>query len=124
MVHTLLYKTFFNKKYPIWFGSMLKDFIRKKLCCSNKLLPKLITINILYYVQSENFNPNSIIIINYIFNIQNSIKTNLDYFGIFLTVKNLVHPFRFIEGKEIVDCFAHYFSSVYENQVTSTINTH
>lgn len=30
----------------------------------------------------------------------------------------------FIGGKDIVDCFAYYFSSVYENQVYSTLNTH
>jgi len=30
----------------------------------------------------------------------------------------------FTGGKDIVDCFAYYFSTVCENQVSSTMNTH
>lgn len=30
----------------------------------------------------------------------------------------------FTRGKDTIDYFAHYFSSVHENQVTSTTNTH
>jgi len=33
MVHTLLYKTFFNNKYLMWFSSMMEDLIYKKKNC-------------------------------------------------------------------------------------------
>lgn len=94
MVYTLIYKTFFNNKYSIWFSSMLKDlFYKKKIA---HILFKQTTFQINYNKFSLlgakcKFHPNSTIIIIFL-TFKILLKQILNYFRNSLTLKHRVHP--------------------------------
>jgi len=113
---------------------MLKDLIFKKKI-AHKLFKKItsqINYNKFSLLRAKCKSQSKIDYNIYIFNMQNSIKTNPKLFWKFFNHKKMCSTLPntmvydndlFVGGSDIVDCFAHYFSSVYENQVSSTQKT-
>jgi len=98
--------------YPLWFSSMLKDLIYKKRIAL--MLLKQINYNKFSLLRAKCKFQSELDFNDYIFNIQNSIKTNPKLFFnrkiSCLSLSNIMmyDNVLFIRGKDIVDCFAHY----------------
>lgn len=118
-------------KFPVWFSSILKDFIFKKKIAHKlyKLSPTQMNYNIFSNLRARCKLQSKMDYSKYITDTQNSLLSNPKQFWKFLKYKrsnnslptSMSYENQSISGgEEIVRSFAHYFSNVYVKSDTFT----
>lgn len=123
--------TYFASKHPIWFSSFLKNLIyRKKIAhMLYKQNPSQSNYNIFSNLRAQCKSRSKLDYNNYTLKIQSSINFNPKIFWKFVNQKNKLNSSfpntmtynssEISGGNDIVNCFASYFSSVYDNSLNT-----